>query len=185
MGQDEKNALGRNSDLEHPTSLAQTYAAAYPWSDVFSTELSLRIYAAYDAQVLAVERMLGSSGPVRTLARYRVLRCLLFSDQGLKTQAEIMADLGVTSANITRLVDALEDSGLVSRQPHPTDRRVTYVSLTDAGRAAASTLAPAMIQFMDQMSRGFSEKEKAQFCAFLTRFQSNAGESTEVRKRPD
>jgi DNA-binding MarR family transcriptional regulator len=185
MGQHDEEELGRNPDVDYPSALARTYAAAYPWSDLFATEVGLRIYAAYDAQVLAVERMLGASGPVRTLARYRVLRCLLLSEQGYKTQAEIMAELGVTSANVTRLVDALEESGLVSRYPHPSDRRVTFVKLTSIGLEAASALAPRMIRFMDEMCRGFTEAEKSLFCDLLARFQANAGDASAIKNRHD
>jgi DNA-binding MarR family transcriptional regulator len=39
----------------------------------------------------------------------------------------------VLSASTTGLVDALVDAGFLGRTPHPTDRRVVLVSLTDRG----------------------------------------------------
>jgi DNA-binding MarR family transcriptional regulator len=48
--------------------------------------------------------------------------------------------LRCTPRNVTDLVDALEAAGLVSRGPHPTDRRATLVSLTEAGDAAAARM---------------------------------------------
>lgn len=185
MARAENDALGRNPDIEYATRLAHIYVSVFPQADLDATEVSLRIYAAYDAQVQAVERMLASAGPVRTLARYRVLRCLLFSEQESKTQVEIMTELGVTSANVTRLVDGLEESGLVTRHPHPTDRRVTYVKLTTAGREVASRLATAMIKIMDEMCRGFSPREKEVFRALLVKFQKNADDSPASGERRD
>jgi DNA-binding MarR family transcriptional regulator len=41
---------------------------------------------------------------------------------------------------ITGLVDGLEERGLAIRQPHPTDRRVKTVVLTDKGREVTADL---------------------------------------------
>src|ERR1700761_5167301 len=58
--------------------------------------------------------------------------------QGPATQRALATALSVTPRNVTGLVDALVDTEFVMRQPHPTDRRATLVSLTDHG---ASILA--------------------------------------------
>ena len=65
---------------------------------------------------------------------------------GATTQRALADALKVSPRNITGLVDGLVATGLVTREPHPTDRRATLVSLTDRG---ASTLA--------EMDRGHRE----------------------------
>ncbi len=45
----------------------------------------------------------------------------------------ISDELGVTRRNVTALVDALEEEGLVRRKPHPTDRRATVIEMTVEG----------------------------------------------------
>src|SRR5271154_3763054 len=50
---------------------------------------------------------------------------------------ELAALLGMDPPNLTTLVDDLERSGLVERQPHPTDRRVKLVVATPEGAALA------------------------------------------------
>src|SRR5947209_10491273 len=45
---------------------------------------------------------------------------------------------------ITELVDGLEEQGLAVRQPHPSDRRVRTVVLTDKGAAARETVQHVM-----------------------------------------
>lgn len=46
----------------------------------------------------------------------------------------ILADaLAVTARNVTGLVDGLEETGYVVREPHPGDRRAALVTLTDQG----------------------------------------------------
>jgi DNA-binding MarR family transcriptional regulator len=58
--------------------------------------------------------------------------------RGPSTQRALADALKVSARNITGLVDGLVATGYVTREPHPTDRRATLVSLTEHG---ASTLA--------------------------------------------
>jgi DNA-binding MarR family transcriptional regulator len=51
--------------------------------------------------------------------------------------------LAVTPRSVTKLVDSLEGEGLVARKPHPSDRRVTLVSLTDRGSLVGKESAMA------------------------------------------
>jgi len=61
-----------------------------------------------------------------------------------------MRDLAETFAcdasYITELVDGLEEQGLATRQPHPSDRRVRTVVLTEKGAAARETVQQVMWQ---------------------------------------
>jgi DNA-binding MarR family transcriptional regulator len=50
---------------------------------------------------------------------------------------ELAAVLGVDPPNLTPVVDGLERSGLVERQPHSTDRRIKLVAATPKGAALA------------------------------------------------
>lgn len=52
------------------------------------------------------------------------------------SQIELAQALGVEAATMVSMVDRLVKSGLVLRQPSETDRRVKFIALTDAGRAA-------------------------------------------------
>ena len=53
---------------------------------------------------------------------------------------------GCDASYITELVDGLEEQGLAVRQPHPTDRRVRTVVLTDKGAEARDTVQQVMWQ---------------------------------------
>ena len=53
---------------------------------------------------------------------------------GVRPIGELIAATAFTSGGVTRLVDRMEQAGLLERRPCPTDRRVQYVALTDAGR---------------------------------------------------
>lgn len=52
---------------------------------------------------------------------------------GPLTSAALASAMEVTPRNITALVDGLVETGFVTREPHPTDRRATLVALTTKG----------------------------------------------------
>jgi DNA-binding MarR family transcriptional regulator len=54
--------------------------------------------------------------------------------QGPQKMIDLGQHLGVTARNVTKLVDALEEEGLVSRADLPGDRRAVVVELSAAGR---------------------------------------------------
>jgi DNA-binding MarR family transcriptional regulator len=84
-----------------------------------------------------------------TPARARLLAAL--QCQGSRKMSELGTEMDVTPRNITKLVDGLEAEGLVTRKPHPSDRRATLVCLTDRGAlvgkesALADTAASAWL----------------------------------------
>jgi DNA-binding MarR family transcriptional regulator len=72
-----------------------------------------------------------------TFARYEVLALLAFSRRGSLPLSKIGARLQVHPASVTNAIDRLEAQGLVTRTPHPTDRRATLAQLTRDGRRVA------------------------------------------------
>lgn len=96
------------------------------------------------------------------------------------TQRGLADRLRVTPRNVTTLVDALADAGLVTRAEHARDRRAVLVELTDEGRttvarmdAEATTLAEelfgalppadrtAVVELFDRIARRFSGETPA------------------------
>lgn len=53
-----------------------------------------------------------------------------------RTATEIAGELGITAGAVTRLVDRLENRGLLARRRSPEDRRVVSILPTDEGREA-------------------------------------------------
>jgi len=60
--------------------------------------------------------------------------------QGPSTQRALAEAMRVSPRNITGLVDGLAAAGFVTREPHPTDRRATLVSLTERGTASMAQM---------------------------------------------
>ncbi|MEM6383378.1 MAG: MarR family transcriptional regulator [Pseudomonadota bacterium] len=69
----------------------------------------------------------GSLPKTTSVSRMRVLS--LLADQGPMTMTELKLAMGVSAQNITGLVDRLEASNEVERQPDPADRRKIIVKL--------------------------------------------------------
>jgi DNA-binding MarR family transcriptional regulator len=60
--------------------------------------------------------------------------------RGPVPQRVLAEALKVTPRAVTGLVDALVDDGLVTREPHPGDRRATLVTLTGRGETLVTQL---------------------------------------------
>jgi DNA-binding MarR family transcriptional regulator len=75
-----------------------------------------------------------------TLPRFDLMAQLERAPDGL-TLGELSRRMMVSNGNITGLVERLARSGHVVRAPHPTDRRIAFVRLTEAGRAAFGEMA--------------------------------------------
>lgn len=59
----------------------------------------------------------------------------LLYDRPARSTNELALALGVARSPFCRLCDALEAKGLITRWPHPRDKRLKSVRMTDAGRA--------------------------------------------------
>jgi len=57
---------------------------------------------------------------------------------------ELADHFGCDASYITELVDGLEEQGMAVRKPHPTDRRVRTVVLTEKGAKARETVQQVM-----------------------------------------
>lgn len=71
-----------------------------------------------------------------SLSSYKLMRALENSDQSMREVSEI---LQVSPRTVTDMIDSLEARGLVARLPHPADRRITLLHLTEEGQCHLET----------------------------------------------
>jgi DNA-binding MarR family transcriptional regulator len=64
---------------------------------------------------------------------FEVLIGLCRQPDGRISQRELADHLTLTSGGVTRLIDRMEEAGLVRRLPSPADRRTTLVEPTERG----------------------------------------------------
>jgi MarR family 2-MHQ and catechol resistance regulon transcriptional repressor len=159
------------------SAYAERYLDVYPWADAAAIELWSRVGAAYIAQRAAQERLYQSFGLEKKHGRFAVLRALYFAPGHRLTQFEIGNDAKVTSTHVTYLIDSLEEDGLAVRSPHPSDRRMVHVELTQEGLDLCERLVPAMAEFIGEISAGLTPEEKAVLNRLLERLRESADSS--------
>ena len=100
------------------------------------------------------------------------LRALWRLEQPLPT-GSLAEQLGLDSSNITGVVDGLEARGLLARQPHVDDRRVKLLVLTDAGRAARTTIDEQMFATLTVFD-DLTSAERRQLVTLLAKISPRA-----------
>lgn len=85
------------------------------------------------------------------------------------TCAGLSRHMNYDSGAITRLVDHLEERGLVVRSRSTSDRRVVKLSLTKAGQAMWKKLTPAVVEYWNDLLEGFSHTEAETLVSLLAR----------------
>jgi DNA-binding MarR family transcriptional regulator len=121
-------------------ALARTLDRAVPASKR-RLRLWLRLYAATSVIERAMRRFLRTRFAT-TLPRFDLMAALERAPEGL-TMGELSRRLMVSGGNVTSIVVGLERDGLVRRRSPASDRRTSYVALTERGRAAFAEMADA------------------------------------------
>jgi DNA-binding MarR family transcriptional regulator len=80
-----------------------------------------------------------------TINDFEALLVLSHAEGGRLKRVGLARNLLLTPSGITRLLQGLEDAGLVERASCATDLRVTYAQITDAGRDKLEAAADAHI----------------------------------------
>lgn len=133
----------------------------------------------------AWDRHLRASGTGITVPQSRVFAELRQQD-GL-TQTEIADLVMMEKAPLGRVIDRMEEQGLVTRRPDPADRRVRRVYLTGALDSLHDPLWEAAFGMFGTALDGFTEEEYETLLDMLTRIKANleAAETGEAQHRQD
>jgi DNA-binding MarR family transcriptional regulator len=96
-------------------------------------------------------------------------RALRVIGQHEPTRPGVVAQhLRIAPRSVTDVVDSLEERGFVRREPDPTDRRATQVSLTASGRRVLDELDAARRADHEGYFAGLSERDRATLTRILT-----------------
>ncbi|CAM4017875.1 MarR family transcriptional regulator [Bordetella tumbae] len=98
------------------------------------TDLWFSFVRTHRLMIREVESRLAAS-KLPAYAWYDVLWGLESGPQGTRRMHELADALAIERYNLTRLVDRLEQEGLVTRTRSPEDGRAAYASITKEGRA--------------------------------------------------
>ena len=99
------------------------------------------LLAAHATVVTRAERALAAAG-LPPLAWYDVLWAVRESPKRRARLGELADRLTISRGGATKLVDRLEEAGLLRREPAPGDRRGSYAVLTEAGEVMLRRMWP-------------------------------------------
>ena len=91
------------------------------------------------------------------------------------TAASLAKRLNYDPGSMTRLLDRLQEKGLLQRVRSGHDRRCIRIELTEAGRATAPSMSTAAINVINQSLTGFSAAEHRLVNSLLKRMLENLG----------
>ena len=122
-----------------------------------------------------IQRPLGLSGATGLL----IVR--LANAQKPMSPSELSENLIISRATTTGLLDTLERRKYITRKPHPTDRRMLLVEITDEGRKVAQTMREQIYPQQKKWFEVLSPEEQKQFIDFMWRIQDSLEQSGETK----
>jgi DNA-binding MarR family transcriptional regulator len=119
--------------------------------------LWLRLYGATSVIEREMRRLLRAEFAT-TLPRFDLMAALERTPDGL-TMGELSRRLMVSGGNVTSVVAGLERDGLVCRRSPASDRRTSYVALTERGRAAFAAMARAHERWIHELLATIADED--------------------------
>jgi DNA-binding MarR family transcriptional regulator len=134
--------------------------------------LWLRLYAATSVIEREMRRFLRTHFAT-TLPRFDLMAALERAPEGL-SMGDLSRRLMVTGGNVTAVVAGLERDGLVARRQPASDRRTSYVALTERGRAAFAVMAREHEQWIDRLLAEIADDDVDRLAVLLTDLKHGA-----------
>lgn len=131
------------------------------------SDLPRRLVEEFGAFGPAYMRWLHGRLPAAELSYPRMKLLVSLEHRGPQIMSALGEQLSVTPRNITALVDALEEEGLVRRRPHPTDRRATIVELTPAGTQQCAHSWSEHVAVASPLFAGLDERDQRELLRII------------------
>jgi MarR family transcriptional regulator, multiple antibiotic resistance protein MarR len=106
-----------------------------------------------------------------TSAQYVILSTLA---SGADSASQICRGISYDAGAMTRMIDRLEQRGLLKRVRVADDRRTVKLQLTDEGKTLYPKMRASAMEVVNGLLRGFTKAEARQLEDFLKRMLENA-----------
>jgi DNA-binding MarR family transcriptional regulator len=105
-----------------------------------------------------------------TVNDYEALALLARADGHSMRRVDLAKELHLTASGVTRLLDGLEEQGLVSKKSCSTDGRVSYAVITRAGRKRLEQASSAHLAVIKTLfEERYTDRELAVLTELLAR----------------
>ncbi len=94
-------------------------------------------------------------------------------DHDGRTQADLAASLGVEPPTVTKMLQRMEQGGLVDRRPDPTDRRAIRVHLSTRGKRLKGKVDALWVELQERTVAGLSDRQQATLRSLLSSLEAN------------
>lgn len=140
---------------------AETYKA--------QTSIGYLVKRGYSLCLNALEPVLEKHG--FTFFQYQILAWL--RDGIALNPSDICTQYRHNSGALTRVIDQLEEKGLIERLRRDRDRRKVELQLTDAGREVIESLVPLVVEQLNLALRDFSSGEVQELIRLLIKLNGS------------
>jgi DNA-binding MarR family transcriptional regulator len=149
----------------------RTQAAAPPHASAVARtteliQLEIALWDRIDARLKAAHDL--------PFAFFEPLHLIARAPEGSLRVGDLARGLRITVGGTSKLVDRIEQAGLIAREPDPADRRVSRVALTTAGKrnltAALKTYEAEVAGILDG---ALSSEEQHQMSDYVSRLLSS------------
>ncbi|WP_321390708.1 MarR family winged helix-turn-helix transcriptional regulator [Emcibacter sp.] len=96
----------------------------------------------------------------------------IFRQEGVK-QVTLAESMEIQPITLARLIDSLQNAGLVDRRRDPDDRRAFRIYLTEKAQPLLKEVQPLLAETKEVALAGFSEKEKTALLQKLSHIKQN------------
>ncbi len=142
-------------------------------STVVSSRATLATWIAFLRTHSAIKRRLNADlleGHGLTLSDYEVLLRLSHAEGHVMRRVDLADSVLLTASGITRLLDGLERAEFVEKASCPSDARVSYAKLTDAGAAKLAEARATHLVGVDELFNGrYTDEELESLGELLSR----------------
>ena len=122
------------------------------------TELILEVFRLNGRLLVAGDRLVADLG--LTSARWQILGAIALSDRP-QPVAWLARSMGLNRQGVQRIVNELENEGLVAFQPNPNHRRAHFVVLTGHGKSTFDKADRLQGPWVNSLAKGISVKDIA------------------------
>ena len=134
------------------------------------SSLGLLFRQVRDAMWARMEAELAANGHDLNFSQYITLKTLAHGPAGV---TELARAAYLHPGAMTRLLDKLEERGLLARESVPGDRRALQIVLTESGRAMWEVISPSAQRVHERAMAHLSYDERDELIRLLTQVRDN------------